>query len=338
MKKYFLVLLFFIFILPKDVFALSITLGWDKGSDANGYKIYYGTESGKYTQIIDVGYVNIYTLQGFEYNIVYYFAVTAYNENGESDYSKEVFSSYNNLFVYKGAYICEAVTQGSQNYWDLQPVNPKNIFNLGENIYLLAKANVSVSHRWKMSLYFNENFWWDDETDWKSPSEFSNYTPYQNGKDTFPGSYKFEIYIDTGEGFKLLETKIFEVKDSDENIGYIYKGSYLCESILPGQNDYWDFQPLNPKTNFSVGEKVQLLVKLKDITVDHRYKLEVMRNGVYWWSNIASWNYVLTKWGYGNYTPYQMNSPAGTYKFRIFIQTEKTTEYILLSELDITVQ
>ena len=77
-----------------------ITLGWDKSTEADvvGYKIYYGTASGNYTQNIKITSPNIITaailnlLNGQKY----YFAATAYNSSlMESNYSAEVFATIN---------------------------------------------------------------------------------------------------------------------------------------------------------------------------------------------------------------------------------------------------
>lgn len=55
-----------------------------------GYKIYYGTEAGVYTNVIDVGKVNTYTVSGLSVGNTYFFAVTAYDANGvESDPTDE---------------------------------------------------------------------------------------------------------------------------------------------------------------------------------------------------------------------------------------------------------
>jgi hypothetical protein len=61
-------------------------------TDLAGYKLYYGTSSGNYTSMINVGNAATYT-----YTInnlargTYYFAVTAYDtQNNESSYSNEV--------------------------------------------------------------------------------------------------------------------------------------------------------------------------------------------------------------------------------------------------------
>jgi len=75
------------------------TLSWDTPTnntdgteltDLAGYKVYYGTSSGVYDNVIDVADVTTYTLTDIA-PATYYFAVTAYDELGnESDYSNEV--------------------------------------------------------------------------------------------------------------------------------------------------------------------------------------------------------------------------------------------------------
>ena len=77
----------------------SATLTWDAPTtnadgtpltDLAGYKIYYGTSSGVYSVIIDVGNVTTFKVDGLSSG-TYYFAVTAYdNSRNEGGYSNEV--------------------------------------------------------------------------------------------------------------------------------------------------------------------------------------------------------------------------------------------------------
>jgi hypothetical protein len=57
--------------------------------DVSGYKIYFGTSEGNYTEDIDVGEVTQYSLNNFSLTIgiTYYFVVRAYNDYGESENS-----------------------------------------------------------------------------------------------------------------------------------------------------------------------------------------------------------------------------------------------------------
>ncbi len=82
------------------LFAGEATLSWNPPTtntdgttliDLAGYRVYYGTSSGNYSQVINVGNVTIYTVNNLTEGVTYYFAVTAYNTfRNESEYSNEV--------------------------------------------------------------------------------------------------------------------------------------------------------------------------------------------------------------------------------------------------------
>src|SRR3990167_1890015 len=70
------------------LYAGTATLSWDPpttnvdGSPLtglSGYKVYYGTVSGNYTQTINVGNVTTYIAANLTDGLTYYFAVTAYD-------------------------------------------------------------------------------------------------------------------------------------------------------------------------------------------------------------------------------------------------------------------
>ena len=74
-------------------FAKNVKLTWDPNSEItlSGYKIYYGTLSQNYTKSIDIGNSISGTVTNLDPGQAYYFAVTAYdNEGNESLYSKEL--------------------------------------------------------------------------------------------------------------------------------------------------------------------------------------------------------------------------------------------------------
>jgi fibronectin type 3 domain-containing protein len=59
--------------------------------DVQGYRVYYGSESGKYTNSVSVGNTNKAVIKGMMVGQTYYFMVTALNSKGvESLPSKEV--------------------------------------------------------------------------------------------------------------------------------------------------------------------------------------------------------------------------------------------------------
>jgi len=85
-----------IFILVYNLaYSFQLKLEWSPNDepDLAGYKIYYGTESRNYTFDADVGDYESVTISDLEPAKKYYFAVTAYDLNGnESDFSKEISS------------------------------------------------------------------------------------------------------------------------------------------------------------------------------------------------------------------------------------------------------
>ena len=71
----------------------SVSLEWGESTGLNiaGYNMYYGTSSGSYDSSIDVGNYTSITISSLNVGEIYYFAVTAYNLNGnESGFSNEV--------------------------------------------------------------------------------------------------------------------------------------------------------------------------------------------------------------------------------------------------------
>jgi len=66
-----------------------VSLNWTSVTNADGYKVKYGTSSGNYPTILDVGNVTSYTVTNLTNNTTYYFVVVAYNANGDSPNSNE---------------------------------------------------------------------------------------------------------------------------------------------------------------------------------------------------------------------------------------------------------
>ena len=82
------VLLFFV---ASSVSAGTISLRWDPLAGATGYRVHYGTTTGSYTSIRDVGSATSTTLTNLTNCSDYYIAVKGYNSQGESaTFSNEV--------------------------------------------------------------------------------------------------------------------------------------------------------------------------------------------------------------------------------------------------------
>ena len=71
----------------------TISLAWDANTSSGiaGYKVYYGTSSGNYPTVINVGDTTTYTISNLHSGHTYYLAVTVYDTSGnESGYSNEI--------------------------------------------------------------------------------------------------------------------------------------------------------------------------------------------------------------------------------------------------------
>lgn len=84
-------LLFALAVLAAAGVAHGATLVWDAApGNVTGYRVYYGTESGKYPNVVDVGRSTrrlLDNLPNLKEGIPQYFAVTSYNDSGESSKS-----------------------------------------------------------------------------------------------------------------------------------------------------------------------------------------------------------------------------------------------------------
>jgi hypothetical protein len=86
----FVLLIPFNFFSPGHALSAVVTIQWDSSDSATGYKLHYGSENRSYDVIEDVGPNLQHTVTDLYDNQNYYFAVTAYNEYGESTLSDEL--------------------------------------------------------------------------------------------------------------------------------------------------------------------------------------------------------------------------------------------------------
>lgn len=81
-------------VMANSVFGATVRVSWNPNSepDLDGYKVYYGTLSGTYARVLDVGAVTSVDVSSLGEGRAYYFAVTAYDIDGnESGFSNEAF-------------------------------------------------------------------------------------------------------------------------------------------------------------------------------------------------------------------------------------------------------
>lgn len=234
-------------------------------------------------------------------------------------------------FAFVGSYVCESWEHGSTDpnspvYWDLQPINVGSNFLVNDTAQFLVKLeDVYVDHRYKMELYRNGYLLREQTTGWNDLDpgqswDYSSFAPYQ--QDLMPGNYVITFYLDTGGGFTVLDSNSFTVTGPN----YEYAGSWTCDGWAYGSTDpnspvYWDWQPVNPRSSFYVGDTVYLLSQLNDVFVDHEWKMEVWKNGSFQWAWPSGWLDVdnVNGWGYSNFAPYIQNVSAGNYELKLYL-------------------
>lgn len=77
----------------QDPILRNVTLRWEPSpsADVGGYRVYFGAESGTYTNTTDTGASTSLVIPNLECGVTYYFVVSAYEPGGvESDFSNEV--------------------------------------------------------------------------------------------------------------------------------------------------------------------------------------------------------------------------------------------------------
>ena len=106
----------------------SVTLAWNPSVSPGiaGYRLYYGTTSGSYPQVLDVGNTTTATLSGLTPGQTYHIVVTSYDTAGiESLPSNEVtFTNGRVNLVWQNS------TTGEHSIWVMQNGVPSSVINL----------------------------------------------------------------------------------------------------------------------------------------------------------------------------------------------------------------
>jgi hypothetical protein len=243
------------------------------------------------------------------------------SSNGSTSYSNNNSYYYSNDFSYDRTITATGWRYGSgSDYWQIQPVNEKSIFNIGDTVYAIARArNIRVGHQWKIDLYRDGRFVSQHLSGWTNVSgslQYGNFYPYHSNAQA--GSYEWRVYLDTGNGYKLMETKPFSVRNQQGS--YTYMGARVAENWTYGTNsDYWNIQPVNPGVTFKRGSNVFVVAQARDVRINHRWKVETLKDGKALWSYTTPWNDVgAGGWTYSNFYPGNYNSGKGKYIFKIY--------------------
>lgn len=125
----------------------------------------------------------------------------------------------NEPYTYNGAVTCRTFTGGEDTNWIFTPVDASNIFQpLGKVSLVASISNITKPHKWgfkitdpkEKSWDFFETVWHDTDGEVWSYSYFAS-TIYSNLSSL--GTYQIKIFLDTENGFELVEERNFEVRE-----------------------------------------------------------------------------------------------------------------------------
>ena len=108
---------------------------------------------------------------------------------------------------------------------------------------------------------------------------------------------------------------------AESTVGYTYQSSTVCEDWSHGSSDYWNLKSVGAKKSFATGESVCVLTKIKDVTVDHRWKTEFFRNGKLIWTDESPWQDVEADWDYSSVHPVLRNTSPGDHRVKVWIDS-----------------
>jgi hypothetical protein len=138
----------------------AVTVGWDASPSAvAGYEFCYGTSSGSYDHVVDVGNHTSCSISGLEAGTTYYFAVKAYTAEGlSSELSVELAYTVpvKNLIASPDfATIYEDAEDGTTRGWAVYDKSPagasiKNVYDSGRNSRVIQLSGSGVNNGYRL--------------------------------------------------------------------------------------------------------------------------------------------------------------------------------------------
>lgn len=232
---------------------------------------------------------------------------------------------------------CTDEPQGGANTnWEYGCLNIGTVFHQGATIFDLFRIDeVWVDHRFRVVTFRDGIRQWDWVGAWNrvDPTYGWRHAYFWPALwDATPGDWEFRFYVDTGSGFPSENSPVsaHQFMVLDDGLPYLYDGNiHTCSGPVTGGADTnWLYTCQNRGSVFNVGQDVYTLVRMNQITVNHRYKVEAVQNGSYRWEWTSSWNVVNDMWQYGHFWPALSNASAGQWQFHIYVDTGNGFEYL----------
>lgn len=242
-------------------------------------------------------------------------------------------------YQYDGnAYTCLGpVTGGEETNWIYSCANPKTLFSPGENVSSLLRINnVMANHRFRLEAFKENISQWSWQTNWRVVPQWGWETAFfwPEISNPQPGKWRVNIAVDEGAGFVTLSSIPFVVANAPVPFVYNHEITTCKGPVTGGEETNWIYTCQNPTKGFAVGDTAYTLVRINTIQANHSWRVEVYKGGVYQWEWTTDWRTVgFWGWNTAFFWPTLTNIGAGSWEFRILVNTGNGYQYIDSSQV-----
>ncbi|MFA5127539.1 MAG: M23 family metallopeptidase [Patescibacteria group bacterium] len=256
-------------------------------------------------------------------------------------YDLNIYRSDAAQYIYQGYTCLGPITGGSSTNWvyscngasvtswtDSSLLAPiKSLFSTNSRVYALVQLrDIRVNHRFQAKIYRGGTLVKTDTSAWNTVNgvwEKAFYFPYVD-VGTSTGVWRMNIFVDTGTGFKQVDTLNFLVRAPSTPLPFQYRrDSTSCYGpITGGAETNWIYTCTNPATIFNVGDYVQTMMHVSQVSKNHRFKVMAYKDGAYQWPWETSLIIVTPyTWSTSYFSPTLTNATKGNWEFRMYLQT-----------------
>jgi hypothetical protein len=204
-------------------------------------------------------------------------------------------------------------------------------FETGTDVYGLIRLDkVYKNYKIRVRLYKNNVYVLDHLSPWQEgDSVWGKEKVYfwVRQSNMSEGSWRFEYFVDVGSGFTTTPVAVnyFNVSSKTSNApvsraDYKYYGqARTCD------NSTVQYGCGAARTVYTAGENVRAQVMLSDIFIDHAFKVEVFKNGVFQWDYTTPVNYVdkVNGWNTSYFNPLVSSVTPGNWSLRTYVVTSE---------------
>lgn len=234
------------------------------------------------------------------------------------------------------AYMCPGpVTGGANTNWVYSCGTPRVTYTQGETVYgMIHIDNIqpNTSFRYKVRALKNDSLNWEWTAGWNNTGsggwDKSYFWPSMVNAQ--PGNWAFQFWVDTGAGFKLVDTQYFAVLTSATPYTYDFNSVTCRGPITGGASTNWVYTCENPTSTFSLNDPMTTLIRINNIGADFRWQTKIYANDVLQWTDTTGWNDVGEGgWEKAYYWPTTGSVwLTGVWRYDIYIDAGSGFQYI----------